>query len=82
MPLASLPIMFAVAGATTKRSARSASAICSRGAGPSSNILTYTGLCESVSKVSGATNRAAFSVMTTWTLAPALTKSRITSPIL
>ena len=76
-PLATLPRMLAVAGATTVRCARSA-----RETWPiseplkSSNMSWVTGLPVTVWKVRGVTKFMAFFVITTWTFAPRLTSSR------
>ncbi len=71
MPLATLPMMSAVAGAMMKRSARLAKAMCSTShLLIFANISTVTSLPESSPKVMGVTNFAALAVMMQCTSAP------------
>ena len=71
MPFATLPMMSAVAGATTKRSASLARAMCSTShLLIFANISTVTSLPDSSPKVIGVTSLAAFAVMMQWTSAP------------
>ena len=69
MPLASLAMTLAVAGAISTRSATLASEMCwVLNSKLRSNVSTQTRFSLSVSKVSGVMNSHAFLVMTTWTL--------------
>lgn len=71
MPFAIFPMVFAVAGATTKTSARFARATCSTSKSKSrSNKSVITRLPDSVSNDSGCTNSVECGVMITMTVAP------------
>ena len=71
MPLATLPMTLAVAGAMTKISAQRAKAICSTlNSGVSSNIDTATGLPLISRMVNGVISFVACSVMMHFTSAP------------
>ena len=73
MPRANLPRMFAVAGATSSRSASSAREMCRISPfSPSANWSRNTGWRESASNVIGLTKRVAAAVITTCTSTPAL----------
>ncbi len=80
MPLANLPMMFAVAGATSSRSMLDASEMCSISEfAPGSNWLVST-LCRVMaSKVSSPTNRFAARVITATTSWPCFWRPRATS---
>ncbi len=68
IPLASLPMMLAVAGAINRRSAVDASAMCSISAFmPASNWSVITRRRVIASKVAGPTNRVAECVITATT---------------
>ena len=83
IPAARRAIASAVAGATISRSASSASWMCPIAASlPRSNSSRDTGAPESVCIVSGVMNCVAASVITTLTVAPALTKRRQSSAAL
>ena len=82
-PWASLARTFAVQGAMTSASQRSAIEMWSGIHSPtSSKSPVQTGLRERVRKVSGVTNRAAAAVMTTETSYPSLEKRRTSSQAL
>ena len=83
IPAARRAMASAVAGATTIRSASSASRMWPISASlPASNSSRATGAPESVCIVSGVMNWVAASVMTTRTVAPALTSRRQSSAAL
>ena len=83
IPQAILARMFAVAGAMRNKSARLASATCSTShVAGRSNVSHATGWPERVSKVSGATKRPAFFVITTYTSAPCFCSRRSSSQAL
>ncbi len=83
MPCANFASISAVAGATTKRSARRPTAICPSSASLHGSYgVVQTRRCVSVAKVSGVTKRVAPSVIRTSTLAPAATQSRANSTTL
>ena len=76
-------LLFAVAGAMRNKSARLASAMCSTShVAGRSNVSQATGCPESVSKVSGATKRPAFFVITTYTSTPCFCSRRSSSQAL
>ena len=80
MPVASLAIRLAVAGAMAMASASSASRMWPiSDSWVRSKVSVATGCPASVWKVSGATKRCAAAVMTTRTRAPAAASSRTTS---
>ena len=81
MPAAYLPSSFAVAGATTTRSALWPSRVCGIGSGPS-NSEVRAGSDASAENVSAPTNRCASSVRTGATCTPASTSRRHTSTAL
>ncbi len=82
-PSAAFARMFAVAGATSTRSAQSASAICATfQCCTGAHISTVTGLPLISRKVSSVTNSVASFVMTTRTSAPALRRRLTTSTAL
>ena len=83
MPAAMRAIRLAVAGATTTRSAPSATWMWPiSDSWVRSNRSVATGLPERVWKVSGPTNSLARAVITTRTLAPALVSRRTSSTAL
>ena len=83
IPAAIRAMKSAVAGATTSRSASSASLMWPISASDAgSNRSSATGAPDRVCSVSGAMNRVAASVITTRTVAPALTNSRQSSAAL
>ncbi len=83
MPAANLPMMFAVAGATSSSWIDEASAMCSMSAfAPRSNWLVITRCRVMASKVSGPTNSVAARVITTVTSWPAFCRPRTTSTAL
>ena len=83
IPPANLPMMLAVAGATSSRSIDEASAMCSMSAlAPGSNWPVITRCRVMASKVSGPTNSVAALVMTTTTSWPAFCRPRATSTAL
>ena len=83
MPAAMRAMKSAVAGATTSRSASSASRMCPISAScAASKRSSATGAPDSVCSVSGAMNLVAASVITTRTVAPALTNRRQSSAAL
>ncbi len=83
IPAARRAMASAVAGATINRSASSASLMCPISASlPRSNSSRATGAPDSVCMVSGVMNWVAASVITTRTVAPALTSSRQSSAAL
>ena len=80
MPLANLPRMLAVAGATMSRSMLDASAMCSMSEfAPGSNWLVSTRCRVIASKVSSPTNWRAERVMTATTSCPCFWRPRTTS---
>ena len=83
IPRASLPMVLAVAGATSRSSAASARLMCRMSlCSPSAHWSTKTGWWESASIVIGVTNRVAASVITTWTSTSRFWSSRSTSQAL
>ena len=83
MPFANLPMMLAVAGATSSRSIVDASAMCSMSAlAPGANWSVMTGCRVIASKVIGPTNFAAVAVMTATTSWPRFCRPRTTSTAL
>jgi len=83
IPAASRAMASAVAGATIRRSASSASRMCPISASlAESNRSCETAAPDSVCKVSGVMKRVADSVITTRTVAPALTSRRQSSAAL
>jgi hypothetical protein len=83
MPLASLPITLAVAGATMRRSISVASAMCSMSAlSPRANWSVMTGRRVIASKVSGWMNFRAPRVITAVTWCPRSCSRRATSTAL
>jgi len=83
IPRANLPSVFAVAGATSKRSALSARLTCRMSpSAPRANWSTKTGCRQSASNVIAPTKRVAFAVITTWTSTPRRCSSRSTSQAL
>ena len=83
MPHAIFAMIFAVAGAMAKTSARFASAICSTShVSGRANVSVTTGWLLSVSNVSGCTNCAAFFVMMTCVSTPSLRRRETISQLL
>jgi hypothetical protein len=83
IPRANLPIVLAVAGATSRRSAASARLMCWMSlSAPSANWSTNTGWPDSASKVIAETKRVACSVITTRTSTSRFCSSRRTSQAL
>ena len=82
-PCSSLAMKSARAGATTMASASRLRLMCAMLLGSrASHCETYTGRFDKACRVTGVMNWAAASVITTWTVAPALTKARHSSAAL